>query len=123
MAKVILLVGMLIFVAHFLSHFFRKTNIPDVLVLMMIGIIAGPVMGVVKPEQFGEVGSVISTIALVVILFESGTSLDLKVLGGSLGFSSCPSFSIKLTDFTNFTLVRLAGSRSAGYSMGRSADY
>ncbi len=85
MSKIILLVGILVFVAHFLSHLFRKTNIPDVLVLMLIGMLAGPVTGMVSPADFGKVGSVIATIALVVILFESGTSLDLKVLGGSLG--------------------------------------
>lgn len=87
MSQIILLVGILVFVAHFLSQLFRKTNIPDVLVLMLIGIVAGPVMGMVTPEDFGKVGSVIATIALVVILFESGTSLDLKVLGGSLGMT------------------------------------
>jgi len=87
MSQIILLVGILIFVAHFLSQLFRKTNIPDVLVLMLIGMVAGPVMGMVAPEDFGKVGSVIATIALVVILFESGTSLDLKVLGGSLGMT------------------------------------
>lgn len=85
MSNVILVVGILVFVAHFLSHLFQKTNIPDVLVLMLIGILAGPVSGLVSPGDFGKVGSVIATIALVVILFESGTSLDLKVLGGSLG--------------------------------------
>lgn len=81
----ILLVGVLVFVAHFLSQMFRKTHIPDVLLLVLIGILAGPVSGFVSPADFGKVGSVISTIALVVILFENGTSLDLKVLGDSLG--------------------------------------
>lgn len=85
MSNIILLVGILVFVAHFLSQIFRKTNIPDVLVLMLLGMLAGPILGLVTPADFGKVGSVISTIALVVILFESGTSLDLKVLGGSLG--------------------------------------
>lgn len=85
MSNVILTVGLLVFVAHFLTQIFRKTNIPDVLLLMLIGIVAGPIMGLVTPDDFGKMGSVIATIALVVILFESGTSLDLKVLGSSLG--------------------------------------
>lgn len=87
MSNIILLVGILVFVAHFLSQLFRKTHIPDVLVLVLIGILAGPLLGLVSPADFGKVGSVISTIALVVILFESGTSLDLNVLGNSLGAS------------------------------------
>jgi Kef-type K+ transport system membrane component KefB len=77
----------MVFFAHFLSLQFRKTNIPDVLVLMLAGILIGPVLGIVSPEDFGKVGPVIATIALVVILFESGTSLNLGVLGKSLAIT------------------------------------
>lgn len=87
MSNTILIVGILVFVAHFLSQLFRKTHIPDVLVLVLIGILAGPLLGLVSPADFGKVGSVISTIALVVILFESGTAIDLEVLSNSVGAS------------------------------------
>ncbi len=87
MSTTILVIGMLVFFAHFLSLQFRKTHIPDVLVLMLIGIVIGPVLGIVKAEDFGKVGSLIATIALVVILFEGGTSLNLNVLGKSLGMT------------------------------------
>jgi len=85
MSATILVIGLMVFFAHFLSLQFRKTNIPDVLVLMLVGIVIGPVLGVVSPQNFGEIGSLIATIALVVILFEGGTSLNLNVLGKSLG--------------------------------------
>ncbi|MEW5893891.1 MAG: cation:proton antiporter [Pseudomonadota bacterium] len=85
MYYVILLIGILIFVAHFFTQLFRKTHVPDVLLLMLLGMAAGPVLGLVSPGDFGKVGSVLSTIALVVILFESGISLNLKVLKESLG--------------------------------------
>jgi NhaP-type Na+/H+ or K+/H+ antiporter len=84
MSTTILVIGLMVFFAHFLSLQFRRTNIPDVLVLMLVGIAIGPVLGIVTPEDFGKIGSLIATIALVVILFESGTSLDLGVLGRSL---------------------------------------
>lgn len=84
MSTVILLIGLMVFVSHFLSLQFRRTNIPDVLVLMGIGLLIGPWLGWIQPEDFGKVGGVIATIALVVILFESGTSLRLDVLGKSL---------------------------------------
>jgi NhaP-type Na+/H+ or K+/H+ antiporter len=84
MSTTILVIGLMVFFAHFLSLQFRKTNIPDVLVLMLVGILLGPALGIVTPDDFGKVGSLIATIALVVILFESGTSLDLGVLGKSL---------------------------------------
>ena len=84
MSITILAIGLMVFFAHFLSLQFRKTNIPDVLVLMLMGILLGPILGIVAPQDFGKIGSVIATIALVVILFESGTSLNLGVLGKSL---------------------------------------
>ena len=85
MSTTILIIGLMVFFAHFLSLQFRRTNIPDVLILMLVGIAIGPVLGIVTPEDFGKVGSLIATIALVVILFEGGTTLDLGVLGKSLG--------------------------------------
>lgn len=84
MSTTILLIGLMVFFAHFLSLQFRKTNIPDVLILILVGIVIGPVLGFVTPADFGKIGSLIAAIALVVILFESGTSLEIGVLGKSL---------------------------------------
>jgi len=92
MSTTILVIGLMVFFAHFLSLQFRKTNIPDVLVLMLVGIVIGPLFGIVTPEDFGKIGSLIATIALVVILFESGTSLDLNVLGKSLATTGVLTF-------------------------------
>jgi cell volume regulation protein A len=84
MSTTILLIGLMVFLAHFLSLQFRKTNIPDVLMLILVGIVIGPMLGFVTPEDFGKIGSLIAAIALVVILFESGTSLEVGVLRKSL---------------------------------------
>ncbi len=84
MSTTILAIGCMIFVSHFLSLQFRKTNVPDVLLLMVIGLVLGPVLGWVDASDFGKIGPVTATIALVVILFESGTSLDLRVMGRAL---------------------------------------
>ena len=84
MSKTILAIGVMVFFAHFLSLQFRKTNIPDVLVLMLVGILIGPVFGWMSAADFGRVGPLIAAIALVVILFEGGTSLNMNVLGKSL---------------------------------------
>ncbi len=85
MSTTILVIGLIIFLSHFLSLQFRKTSIPDVLILTFVGILIGPIFGLVSPSDFGKLGSLIATIALVVILFEGGTSLKLNVLGKSLG--------------------------------------
>lgn len=86
MSKTILAIGLMVFFAHFLCLQFRKTNLPDVLILMLVGIVIGPtVFGFMTPADFGRVGSLVAAIALVVILFEGGTSLNMNVLGKSLG--------------------------------------
>jgi NhaP-type Na+/H+ or K+/H+ antiporter len=85
MSTTLLFIGLAVFLSHVLAVQFRRTQVPDVLVLVLIGIAVGPVLGFVQPEDFGKVGSVIATIALVVILFESGTSLDLPTLRRTAG--------------------------------------
>ncbi len=84
MSKVILAIGLMVFFAHFLSLQFRRTNIPDVLVLMLVGILIGPLLGWMTPADFGRVGPLIAAIALVVILFEGGTTLNIGVLAKAL---------------------------------------
>jgi len=88
MSITIFAIGLTVFFAHFLSLQFRKTNIPDVLVLVVMGIVLGPILGIVSQEDFGRVGSLFATIALVVILFEGGTTLDMKIMSKSLGTTS-----------------------------------
>jgi hypothetical protein len=39
MSTTILFIGLMVFFAHFLSVQFRKTHIPDVLVLVVVGIV------------------------------------------------------------------------------------
>ena len=76
-AIIIIFIGVFIFWGHYLAAVFEKRGIPDVLGLMLIGILIGPVMHVVDPGSFGKFGSLFSHLVLVFILFESGT--DLKI--------------------------------------------
>ena len=85
---ILIALGLLIFFAHIFSSAFAKTRIPSVLLLMLIGLLLGPVTGLIDPSSFGTVGSVFTTVTLICILFQSGTSLDLQVLGKSIGPAS-----------------------------------
>jgi len=76
----ILSIGLLVFAGHFLTGFFERTKVPDVLILMLAGVVIGPVLGVVTPADFGKVGPVFTTLALVVILFEGGIHLNMRDL-------------------------------------------
>ena len=79
----IVFLGLLVFLAHFFAAIYTRRNIPDVLLLMIIGLLLGPVLHWVSPDRFGVGGSVFVAVTLVVILFESGTSLTLDVLQSS----------------------------------------
>ncbi len=82
---VVIFLGLLIFFAHLFNEFFNKTKIPNVLLLLLIGIILGPVSGIVRPDYFGQVGRIFTTITLIVILFESGISLKFAELRRNIG--------------------------------------
>ena len=71
-ALILAFVGLLIFLAHLFVALFRKTRVPDVLLLICIGLVLGPGLGLVHPEHFGKVGPVFAQVALALILFEGG---------------------------------------------------
>lgn len=82
-ALAVLGIGLFVFLAHLFSALFERTQIPDVLLLMALGLVIGPLFGWVTPEKFGAVGPVFTTVTLVIMLFEGGIELDLKVIGGA----------------------------------------
>jgi cell volume regulation protein A len=84
-AQVIAFVGILVFLAHLFTGVFSRTRIPDVILLIIIGICVGPVFGLASPALFGVVGPVFTTITLIIILFESGIALKLSSLRSALG--------------------------------------
>lgn len=84
MAIAILVLGLVFFLSHLFTVVFDRTRIPDVLMLIIVGMLFGPLLGIVAVEDFGKIGSVLSTLALIVILFESGTQLSTETLRKSL---------------------------------------
>lgn len=76
-AELVIFIGLLVFVSHLFTGLFEKKRIPDVLLLMIIGLIIGPILGLVNAESFGVVTDVFTTVTLVFILFHGG--LDLRI--------------------------------------------
>jgi NhaP-type Na+/H+ or K+/H+ antiporter len=102
-AGIIVSIGLIIFVSHLFTGIFERKMIPDVLLLMFLGILVGPLLGLVTPAEFGIAGPMFTTITLVVILFEGG--LDLKI--DSL--RSAIKGSLSLTFINFFVTVTLVG--------------
>lgn len=58
--------------------FFKKTGIPDVAFLMMLGVIFGPILGIIQPAVLTQIVPYFAAIALIIIMFDGGLNLDLK---------------------------------------------
>ncbi|GBU07030.1 hypothetical protein AwDysgo_03610 [Bacteroidales bacterium] len=80
----VIFIGLMVFAAHLFSAIFDKKKIPDVLLLIFIGLLLGPIFNIVDPSSFAVGGSVFSTVTLVIILFEGGASISLNALKTSL---------------------------------------
>ena len=85
MTYAILFIGVLLFLGHVFSSLFEKTRLPDVLPLMILGILMGPVLKIVSPDSFGEAGQIFTTLALIVVLFKSGLDFRILSLRGAVG--------------------------------------
>ena len=72
--------GLLIFCAHLFNAWFSRRRIPDVLLLMLIGILIGPVLGFVTPADLDEIGPVLASLTLLFILFDSGIDMKLDMV-------------------------------------------
>ena len=83
-ALFILTLGTLVFAAHWFAEIFSKRRIPDVLLLMFIGIIIGPLLKLIDAEKLSTIGSIFGQLTLVILLFESGTELSFKTLADSI---------------------------------------
>lgn len=78
-APVILLAaGVIILLGVLGESFFRKTGVPDIVFLMITGVVVGPILGVVNSDIVIKIVPYFSAIALIIIMFDGGINLDIK---------------------------------------------
>lgn len=78
---VFLTVTVIIIIGAASNYIFRKTGIPDMLFLVLLGLVVGPVFGVIRAQDIASLTPFVSTLAVVIILFDGGLGLDVhKVL-------------------------------------------
>jgi len=80
---------------------FRRTQIPDGLWLILIGIVAGPIFGWVDANRLSLLLPYFAPVALIVILFDGGSKLRLGSLRSTVGRSTL----LALATFTASTLI------------------
>lgn len=64
---------------------FRKTGLPDVIWLIAVGVLIGPMIGLVAAAELMAIAPLFAAITLVVVLFEGGSHLQLGDVGAAVG--------------------------------------
>lgn len=72
------LLGGLLVLAYLANRFSHWTRVPDVVVLLLSGIVLGPGLHWINADRFPEVTRGVGTVALILILFAAGLELDLR---------------------------------------------
>jgi cell volume regulation protein A len=75
---VFLIAAAIIIVGFLANILFRRTGWPEILFLILIGILLGPVLKLFSQSDFLPVLPLISTFTLIMVLFRGGMELDLS---------------------------------------------
>jgi len=78
--QVLGLIGILLIIGFLADYLFRKTGVPDILLLIALGFLIGPVFYIVNPSQLAPASQFIATLAIAIILFDGGINLHLGTI-------------------------------------------
>lgn len=75
------LTGFILVLGFLGNYLFKRTGIPDIIILIVLGLMLGPGLNYVDPAYLEPISGVFVSLALVIILFDGGLNMDLyKVL-------------------------------------------
>jgi len=101
---ILLGISIILFLGFFAEFFFKKFNVPDLLVLIIIGFIIGPyALGYIKPEQVINFAPLFTTFALLFLMYDGAFNISLESLAkGAVK-------SLQITLFNYFLSVIIIG--------------
>ena len=80
----LILAGGIIVIGFLGNYLFRRTGIPDMLFLIVLGLLIGPVTGLVDGNSLTSFAPYLAALALVFILFDGGMVMNIyRVFSGS----------------------------------------
>ena len=109
---VLLGISLILFFGFFAEFIFRKTGIPDVLFLIILGFTIGPGTGWVSSSSFEVIAPVFTTFTLLFILFDSAFNISLS----SLVREFSHSFNLTIYNFLISSVVVTAVMVVSGFS-------
>src|SRR5687767_12102399 len=77
-------VGVIVTGAFLANLLFRATRLPDIILLISLGVVLGPVTHFVDVHLFEAIAPFLGTVALIVILFEGGLKIHWDELKGGV---------------------------------------
>lgn len=83
----LLAAGVVVFLGVAGEVFFKKTGVPDVAFLMILGVIIGPVLGIIGPSTVAQIVPYFAALALIIIMFDGGLNLNIKHVISTVHFS------------------------------------
>ncbi len=114
MTEEFFVLGLTILIGFLAVAFFDRTRISQVLLLMLFGFLIGPFWGIVDSSEGSTIFSImpfISTLALIILLFDGGLTLDLSSVVSAIPKSllfTLSVFVISLILVTIFCVVALS---------------
>jgi NhaP-type Na+/H+ or K+/H+ antiporter len=100
--------ALIIFIGFICEWIFEKTNIPDAIWLIILGMVINSFLGVGDHPLLSEVSTIFTTFALIFILFEGVLTIDLKNLVKGIGEGTSLSFANFLVTFISVALIMRA---------------
>ena len=71
------LAGTAVVLGFLANYMFKRTGIPDIILLIAVGMLLGPGLNYVNPIYLQNIAGIFVSLALVVILFDGGLNMDL----------------------------------------------
>jgi potassium/hydrogen antiporter len=75
--QIIALFGVIVFIGFLAEIMFRKFSIPNIVILLFLGLLLGTFSGTFSSEDLAAYANIFAPIALIIILFEGGLNMNL----------------------------------------------
>jgi len=78
------LAGIFILIGYVSDYIFRRFGLPDIIILLAIGVMLGPIFGVIERVDIIDFAPLLSALVITIILFDGGLNMNYqRVLKGS----------------------------------------
>ena len=112
----LLIASAIIFFGFFAEFLFSKLKIPDVLLLVLFGIVLGPYgFKYVMPDSLAAIAPIFTTFALLFLLFDGAFNIDIVSFAKGLGKGM-------VITIYNFFIASIASSLVLGISVRAKTD-